>query len=230
MRWLYSNMGYKAVALAIAALLWGVSHSSSRVERGFDVPLVIQGMPEELVITNQSTAEVNVRVTGTRAALRNLSPADLEFAVNVSGAKPGVLEVALDMSMVEVPRGVDIVSRSPSRLDVDFAKRGTKVVKVREDVAGEPAEGFAVAGVEVEPDRIRISGAEAEVHRLNEVLTETVDIEGAAEDVVREVRVALRGRNVWLDDDDATPVTVTVRVESTEPPEGEGDVEGETTG
>lgn len=228
MRWLYANPGYKLFARVIAALLWGVSHSSSQVERGFDVPLVITSMPEELVVTDQSTAEVNVRVTGTRAALRNLSPADLEFAVDASGAKPGVLEVSLDMSMVEVPRGVDIVSRSPSRLEVTFAKRASKVVKVREDVSGEPAEGFRIGAVKLEPERVRISGAEAEVHRLSEVLTETVDITGAEADVVREVRVALRGRNVWLDD--ATPLTLTVEVEALEPPEEEADAEEETTG
>lgn len=214
MRWLYANLGYKLVAVAVAFLLWGVAHSTSSIERGFDVPMVLRGLPDDLVIVEQSTGEVNVRIQGSRAALRTLSPADLEYPVEVSGAKPGVLKVEVDPMPLELPRGARVVSRSPSIVELTLARRGSKSVRVRADLAGEPAENYRVAGVELDPPRVKVVGAQSEVLRLNEVLTETIDVSGASADVVKEVAVALGGRHLWLED--TKPVTARVRIEPVE--------------
>jgi YbbR domain-containing protein len=210
-RWLYANLGYKLVAVGVAFLLWGVAHSSSSIERGFDVPMVLRGLPDDLVIVEQSTGEVNVRIQGSRAALRNLSPGDLEYPIEVSGAKPGVLKVEVDPAPLELPRGARVVSRSPSVVELTLARRGSKTVRVRADLSGEPAPNFRVAAVEIDPPRVKVVGAQSEVLRLNEVLTETIDVSGASADVVKEVAVALGGRNLWLEE--ATPVTARVRIE-----------------
>jgi YbbR domain-containing protein len=228
MRWLYANLGYKLVAVGVAFLLWGVAHSSSSIERGFDVPMVLRGLPDDLVIVEQSTGEVNVRIQGSRAALRNLSPADLEYPIEVSGAKPGVLKVEVDPMPLELPRGARVVSRSPSIVELTLARRGSKTVRVRADLSGEPAPNFRVAAVELDPPRVKVVGAQSEVLRLNEVLTETIDVTGASADVVKEVAVALGGRNLWLEE--TRPVTARVRIEPVEgaaeaPPGAE---EGET--
>ena len=81
---MFSNLRYKVVALVAALLLWGVSHSTSSVERGFDIPVVPGNVPEDLVITGQSTDAVNIRVRATNAALRRLSVAELSYAVKGS--------------------------------------------------------------------------------------------------------------------------------------------------
>ena len=215
MRWLYTNLGYKLIAVGVAFLLWGVAHSSSSVERGFDVPMVLRGIPDDLVIVDQSSDEVNVRIQGTRAALRNVASVDLEYPVEVSGAKPGVLTVEVDPTPLELPRGARIVSRSPSRVDLTLARRGGKAVRVRADVAGEPAPGLVVGEVSVEPPRVRITGAQPEVLRLSEVLTETIDVTGATADVEKDVPIALTGSHVWLEEQQ--PVRVRVRIEPAPP-------------
>ena len=187
MRWLYANLGYKLIAVAVAFLLWGVAHSSSSVERGFDVPMVLRGIPDDLVIVDQSSDEVNVRIQGTRAALRNISPGDLEYPVEVSGAKPGVLSVEVDPTPIELPRGARIVSRSPSRVELTLARRGSKAVRVRADVdrrAGRRAPRGRGRGGSA--PRRGSPGAQSEVLRLGEVLTETIDISGATADLEKE--------------------------------------------
>jgi len=210
-RWLYANLGYKLIAVAVAFLLWGVAHTSSSIQRGFDVPMVLRGIPDDLVIVDQSSDEVNVRIQGTRAALRNISPADLEYPIEVSGAKPGVLSVEVDPTPIELPRGAEIVSRSPSRVDLTLARRGAKPVRVRADVTGDPAPELRVAAVEVEPPRVRVTGAQPEVLRLSEVLTETIDISGATADIEKDVSISLSGSHVWLEQ--AQPVRVRIRLE-----------------
>jgi YbbR domain-containing protein len=224
MRWLYGNLGYKLLAVGVAFLLWGVSHTSSDIERGFDVPVVVRGISDDLVIINQSTDEVNVRIMGSRAALRNLSAAELEYPVEVTGAKPGTLEVDVDLGVLDLPRGARPVSRSPSQIELKLAQRGSKTIRIRLDLAGEPSEGFKLGEIEVDPPRVRVTGAQSEVLRLNEVLTETIDITGVSSDVVREVRVSLTGRNVWLED--PQPVTARIRIEPVDGPEPAAESQG----
>lgn len=215
MRGLFSNLRYKLLALGLAIFLWVVAHGSSPIERGFDVPVVLRAIPENLVVTDQSTNEINVRVRGSRAALRTLSPENLEYVIDVSGAKAGVSEYEVDVSRLDLPRGAEPVSRSPSGIELVFEPRGTRTVRVRPDVTGEPAEGFRVGEVVVQPSRVEITGARSQVLRLSEVVTETVDVSGAKAPIEREVRISLgEGRHVWVKDQ--KPVRVHVQVESTQ--------------
>jgi YbbR domain-containing protein len=228
MKWLFRNFGYKLLAAGVALLLWGLSHGTDPIERGFDVSMVLQDVPDNLVVTDQSTDAVNIRVKGSRAALRSLSVADIEYVVDLSGAKAGVTEHEVDAESVKLPRGADIVSRSPSSIDFTLEPRGTKAVKVRADLAGEPAAGFAVAAVEIEPLRVRITGPRREVLRLSEVVTETIDLSGADETLEREVRPLLAGPHVHAADEH--PIKVRVEVVPLEPEgaDAEEEAEGES--
>ena len=228
MKWLFRNFGYKVLAAGVALLLWGVSHGTNPIERGFDVSMVLLDVPDNLVVTDQSTDAVNIRVKGSRAALRSLTVADIEYVVDLSGAKPGVTEHEVDAESVKLPRGAQIVSRSPSSIDFTLEPRGTKAVKVRADLAGEPAPGFVVASVEIEPLRVRITGPRREVLRLTEVVTETIDLSGVDETLEREVRPLLPGPHVRSEGE--TPIKVRVEVVPLEPEgaEAEEEAEGET--
>jgi YbbR domain-containing protein len=210
MKWLFRNFGYKLLAAGVALLLWGVSHGTKPIERGFDAPMVLREVPENLIVTNQSTDAVNIRVKGSQAALRSLSVADIEYAVDLSGAKPGVTKHEVDTQSVKLPRGAQIVSRSPSSIDFTLEPRGTKVVKVKADLAGEPAPGFVVAAVQLEPLRVRITGPQREVRRLKEVVTETIDVAGIDETLEREVRPVLVGPHVNLKEE--KPIKVRIEV------------------
>jgi hypothetical protein len=141
------NLRYGFLALVISMVLWGMAHGSSSVERGYDVPIAFDELADDLVITDQSVDEINVRVLGSRASLRNLSPSKLEYVINVSGVKPGVAVYEVDVSRLVMPRGARIVSRSPARINAKFERRGRKSVRIRPDLEGEPAEGFAMGAV-----------------------------------------------------------------------------------
>jgi YbbR domain-containing protein len=83
-------------------------------------------------------------------------------------------------------------------------------MQVRPDVTGEPAPGFRLAKVEVDPPRVRVTGARREVLRLNEAGTEPVDVTGLSAPTERVVRVNLGGDHVWVEE--ATTVRVKLDV------------------
>ncbi|MHC4913739.1 MAG: CdaR family protein [Planctomycetota bacterium] len=221
------NLRYGFMAFVIAIVLWGIAHGSSRAERNVDIPVAFYGLPDDLVITEQSTSEINIRVQGSRAALRNVSPTTLEYPVSVGGAKPGPAIYDVEASYIEPPRGVKVVSRSPARIELKFEARGRKNLRIRPDIEGEPAEGFLLGEIVVEPERVWLTGARSDVFRLTEVLTETVDITGLGKPLEKEVRLALGRGHVWMEE--TQPVTVRVQIDAIPEPEEEPEGEGEGT-
>lgn len=203
--------GALLLAFVIAVFLWGVAHGSSSIERGYDLPVVLRNVSDDLVVTDRSADVVNVRLMGSRAALRNLSPGALEYQIDVSTARPGRADFEVDVSRLELPRGARIVSRSPSQIEVHFERRATRAVRVRPDVSGEPAPGFRLSSVDVLPPRVRLAGARSQVLSLKEVVTEPIDISGLVATEERDVRVFLGSGTVWVENDE--PVKVRIRIE-----------------
>ncbi len=211
------HIRYALLAVAISAVLWGMSHNSSSIERGYDIPVAFYGMSENLVITGQNTQVVNIRVLGPRAALREISPLKIEYAINLEGARAGESTYEVDETLLEMPTGARILSRSPSTIELTFERRSRKTVRVTPDLEGEPAEGYVVAQVEVDPPRVWLAGARSEVLRLTEVVTETIDLAGLTESLEREVRLTLGGAHVWVDED--RPVKLRIQVDPIEGPD-----------
>ena len=80
-----------------------------------------------------------------------------------------------------------------------------------------------MAGVDIEPQKVWLEGARSQVMRLNEVVTESIDIAGLAADARKEVRLVLGAGTVWAEDN--APVQVTVRIEADPVPEPVIDLE-----
>ncbi len=211
--------GVFLLALAIAGLLWGIAQGRGDVERAFDVPVELQQLSEALVVTDQSVDRVNVRIMGSRAALRNVEIDEINYPIDVSGGKPGIAVYDVELSRIELPRGARFVAHSPSRVQVRFEKRARKAVPVRADLQGEPASGFRVVGLSIEPPEVLLAGARSQVTRLREVVTEPINITGIRETEQRQVRLFLGGGSVWMEENE--PVKITVRVEANLEPEPE---------
>jgi len=202
---------YGLLALAISATLWGMSHGSSKIERGFDIPVAFIGMPEELVITRKSTQVINIRVLGPRAALRDISSKDMEYAVNLEGAKPGKAVYLVDETTLVMPQGARILSRSPATIELEFERKSRKSVRVTADLEGQPAPGFVITEVEIDPPRVWLEGARSKVLRLSEVMTETIDVAGLSAPLEREVRLSLGVDHIWVEED--KPIKVRIQVD-----------------
>ncbi|HEU4429501.1 MAG TPA: CdaR family protein [Myxococcota bacterium] len=207
-----------AVALVAAILLWGFSQSTATQERGFDIPVVAANIPDDLILTSRSSDAVDIRVRGSRGALRRV-PTDLEYTVDLTDAKPGVTSLEVDLTALEVGRGAQIVSRSPTQLEFTLERKISRRMRVKPDVVGVPAEGFVLGTVEALPRRVLIAGAESEVLRLGEVLTETIDVTGATATIERPVGAVALGQHAWLEPDQEIRVRAEILPEP--PPEPE---------
>lgn len=217
------------MAIAISMVLWVIAHGERDSEQNFDIPVALHGLPDDVVVTEQSDTEINIRVQGSRASLRNVTSTSMEYPLNLEGVKSGPAVYDVEASHIEAPRGIKVVSRSPARIELAIEPRGRKNVRIRPDVEGDPADGFVAGDVVVEPERVWLTGARSDVLRLSEVTTETVELTGLAEPLEKQVRLSLGGGHVWLEEDQ--PVTIRVQIDSIPEPEMPmEEVDGEPVG
>jgi YbbR domain-containing protein len=97
----------------------------------------------------------------------------------------------------------------PSTLRVKLDETMTKPVTVNPMITGTPGKGFYVKTVEVEPKSIVIQGLKAEVRKIGEIRTETMDISGIEETVTQELNVEAGGANI-KPEKDKVRVTVVI--------------------
>ena len=208
----FSNLrpGALLLALIIAVILWGLAQGASSIERAYDVPVELEALSEDLVVTDQTPKQINVRIMGSQAALRNVDSAKLRYPIDVSGSKPGDADFEVDVSNVSLPRGARIVSRSPSRIFIHFEPRGRKAVGIRVDTSGTLPEGYVLERVEVLPSHVWLTGARGQVLRLREVVTEPVDLSGLNAKEERVVSLLLGAGTVRMEKEE--PVKVVLHI------------------
>ena len=205
------DLGLKLLALGLAVAFWIQVAGQPVVERGIDVPLAFENVPELLYVGSDMPDSVRVRVRGAANIVSGLQPGDVVAAIDLAGERPGRRRL-FDMfaGRVRVPFGVEVTQVFPATITVSLEPAGApRAVTVVPDVEGRPAEGFAVGRISTTPAAVQVTGPESRLAALTEALTEPVTVEGASGRVRATVTVGVADPLVRL----RTPVSAQVTVE-----------------
>ena len=218
---LLHNFVYKVVALLVATVLWAAVQGSRSEESSLDLPISLVDAPEALVVVDQSALEVNLRLVGSRAALRAARRDLTVYPISLEGLSEGEARFPVITEGLNIPAGAKVAARSPSTIVLKTEPVVRKKVPVRADVVGTPPEGIKLVSVEVSPGQVVLAGARSSIRRLREVLTDRVDVTQMTESTVQEVALApFGGSLVWRAKEDETPIQVQIRLERRPEPGG----------
>ena len=211
----FRNLGLKAAALALGALVW-FTVSGPQVERDIDnVPVVYRNLPADLQIVDQ-TQSVAVHVRGVDSLVSRLQPGtDIRVEVDLARQAAGTLVLPLRVDQVLAPIGIEVAQVDPGTVTLTLEKAGVLDVPIRPTIEGEPKPGFVIEDVVVEPASVAVVGPERRLRETRSAVTERVLIDGRDRTVSERVSVGVLDAELRLRE--PRLVTVTVRIE----PEGE---------
>ncbi|MCF6179697.1 MAG: YbbR-like domain-containing protein [Geopsychrobacter sp.] len=175
------NWTLKLLSLVFALFLWMFIMGERHLEVGYTVPLELQKIPKNLVISNQVPSLIDVRISGPRTLLMKVSPNDISITVDLSDLKPGLTSFKRLEERLNLPSGLRVTRLSPSFVDIRLDRRREKLVPIKVVLAGEPEPGFRVAGLKAIPEKVAVAGAESEIKSISEVMTEPIDLKGVTE-------------------------------------------------
>jgi YbbR domain-containing protein len=187
----FRNFGLKAIAVGIGVLLWFAVGGEKVVERSLRAPLELQNIPEGIEVVGDSISTVDVRVRGASTALAQLTAGDVVAVLDLSTARAGRRLFHLAPDQVRVPFGVDVTYVGPGTLPLVFERSGSKRVPVVPSVEGQPAAGYAIEKVTVEPTEVDVLGPESALRDLKQATTEPVSLDGATMSVRESVTIGV---------------------------------------
>jgi YbbR domain-containing protein len=212
----FRNFGLKAMAVGIATLLWVAVGGERIVERSMQVPLELENLPESVELVGDTPSVINVRVRGTSTSLGRLTLGDVKAVLDVANAKPGRNLCHIGPDLVSAPFGVEVSYAGPATVVLQFERKVTRTIPVRPDVDGEPAPGYEVRGVSVDPAMVEVVGPESELRELTSATTEPVLLKASAAPVREKVAIAILNSDARLRVPREATVTVDIQLVRTE--------------
>ncbi|MCC6501562.1 MAG: YbbR-like domain-containing protein [Deltaproteobacteria bacterium] len=175
---LATNLRLKVMALAFAIALWFFVAGQSKTEVGVLVPLSLKGVPRDMVMTSMPPGDIEVRVTGPRLFMANLSPAQISAELDMSGGLEGLNAYKIQSTDITTPMGIDVLRFRPNSIEVRLEKLSKTELPVRVRVVGRPAQGYRVAEVQVVPKTVTAIATKRELKDIGAVFTKPLDVSG----------------------------------------------------
>jgi YbbR domain-containing protein len=98
--------------------------------------------------------------------------------LDLRDAKPGERTFDLTAEEIRRPQDVEVVQVVPSQVHLAFDTRLTREVEIHPRVTGTFIAGLQIAKVEVDPERITVTGPRHHVERVDSATTDPVDASG----------------------------------------------------
>ena len=172
-----SKIFWAIVSLLCSLLLWGyVSGQDSK-----EATMMITGIQVEFTgedalaarsmsVYDLDTSTVNIRVKANRSVLSKLKSSEIKAVLDVGGIKqPNDMSWTYDIEFPDYidKNNIQILSRSPERINFTVEKNTTKTVDVKGEFDGNFAEGIAADAIPVfEPATITLEGRESALNNI----------------------------------------------------------------
>lgn len=205
----FRNIGLKLAALALGTLLW-MTVSGREIERRVSVSVSYSNVPTSFEMIGDQLDNATVRVRGSETAMSELGPGNLHVIVDLRDAHEGTNLLPLRTDQVVAPLDVEVLQLEPSTVTVTLERSGRQQIDVSPIIEGEPAPGFVVTGVAVEPRAVVVLGPESRLERKPSVVTERISLAGRAATFSQDVNIGVSDSQLRLGDTRSARVTVRI--------------------
>ena len=207
--WITYNWHLKLISLGLATMLWMMVATEASSELGMEVPLEYRNIPARMEITGDTTNSVQVRLRGSPNVVRDISAKNVSTTIDLSNMRPGEKILPLSPQNVQAPFGAEVIRVNPSSVRFNLERTLTKTVPVVPTILGQPADGFEIGAVRVNPSKVEIEGPESRINTLTSIATIPIRLDR------RQTQI---GQTADLDIPDAQirlqrPAPVVIRVE-----------------
>ncbi|MGM0547006.1 MAG: CdaR family protein [Bacteroidota bacterium] len=204
-----------SVALILAFALWLMVNLNRDFTINIDLPIQLAGVPAEKSLIEDLPETATVSVSGEGWKLINLYNNPPPIDIDVDDSEVDLFDQV--QQQMNAMLNVNIQRVQPRNVTVRMGDRISKKVPVRSalNVNFRDQYGF-LAPPEFDPDSVTITGASELVEELDEWPTDSVDIDGVAQDISQPVPLESPGKLI-----NVSPTEVVFKADVAEYTEGE---------
>ncbi len=123
-RWhgkIFNDLPIKALFLFLVCFLWILFVGLRQGEISFHIPIEYYSMPSDLVMNGEPPKEINVRLRGSQRLLSALTPDRLRAQIDLSKAHPGINQISLSETNMNVPSGIYVTNFYPQKIKLQIS-------------------------------------------------------------------------------------------------------------
>jgi YbbR domain-containing protein len=173
---LFRNLQYKLSALILACLFWYIVQGEEILEINRRIVVNIK-VPEGYMIKGPETRIKDATLRGSRVLLGDFSTKPLEATIRIADGKTGQLRYRIDKEYIRNwDNRIKLTVHDPY-ITVFVDEKLSRTVPVREFLKGVPGDGYIIEKTVIKPSTITVTGLKSEISKINEILTEPIDVE-----------------------------------------------------
>lgn len=186
--YILKNFQYKLAALVLSCLFWYIVQGEEILEMNVRIAVKIR-TPEGYLIKGPDTRFKDATLRGSRALLGDFSTKTLDATLRLPEGKTGQLRFRIDKEYLRNwDNRIKLTVHDPY-LTVFVDEKETKKVPVHEYIKGVPADGYIIEKTLIKPNVVTITGQKSELSKIDEILTEPIDVEGLATSKTFDVKL-----------------------------------------
>ena len=170
----------KVLCLIVAISLYLFHQASLTEKRSFVIPL--QVIEDGSVIhTGDYTSTVTVSIRANTEQISSVHSNELQAYVNLNNiAKSGEYNLPVKINVSDEILAFDPfeIKVKPEYIKIKVEPKDLKYVPVEPSVVGEPAHGYEIKSITVNPRELEVTGPLSIVENTGRIYTEKVDVEG----------------------------------------------------
>jgi len=189
---LFANLGAKAIALALALIVWGLVSGRVKAasEQSINVRVDVSGIPGNIEVQSINPPEVRLTLRSRGGFPSSFRPEQLRLEIGLQGTARGGRLSFYAEDFLELPPGIEVVSLHPKRIELILEELVSREVPVRPYLTGRLPAGLKLAAVRCLPEKAIVFGYRAQVEALSHVQTQEINLGAVAASTT--VRVGLR--------------------------------------
>jgi YbbR domain-containing protein len=180
-------------ALFLALLLWLNVTFRTSYEYTLAVPLKLVNIPKDLVPLQLLPSHVAVKAEANGRDLFLLKFDPFVMVIDGGSFREGINTVVMRTSALEIPKDIHLKNvwiEDPKSLDIGFDRLAVKKVKVRNNVAVVPHDGWVVVGAPmVNPPEIEVTGPASLLNESHILGTDSLVLRNVSQNVSTEVKL-----------------------------------------
>jgi diadenylate cyclase len=153
--WSSGRLRTALVSIVLAAALWmAFAYSPDTVLRTFTVPIALDNLPEDWVVSDDLPRGAQVELSGSRRSLDELDAGSLTVSVDISEPTSGIREVVISDDTLALPSGITLRRARPSTLSITLLPTRTVRVPVAVPTIGTLPDTLELVSLRAEPDAV----------------------------------------------------------------------------
>jgi YbbR domain-containing protein len=177
--------------LLLCAATVALISRTEKSEREIAIAVTFDNLADNLLLMDAQRHSVRLLVSDAAAALQTIDTNETFCRVDLSGLGEGTHTLTVHPSNIGLPKGVALEALLTPSLTLTLEAVSQKTAGVIAILEGQPAPGFAVVAVSLQPERILLKGTATMLAGIDMVKTRPINLEDAAESFKKEVPLNL---------------------------------------